>query len=1098
MKDNKNNIENLDFNDNIDVEFEIEDITDLSNENNNISQENNVEQKSNGVEQNASSIPDGGEKDMSSNPANDVEKDMSSKPNNDVETLDTEDESSSNQGKHEDNNENITPNSSDNNVSSNEDKNNDVQDYNNLDGTPEEKQSLRDKAKETKDKIKNAPEDIRNKVNDTKEKAKETANKIKNAPENIKNKVNDTKDKVKNVKDNAKQKWDNRPKNFKDFKDKTKNGIKNGGKNAKNKIKNGAKNAINNSDTMKKINKAKDDIDKAKKIGKKVKKNGKAVAKAGKAVGKAIASAAKGLLNLFISTLPWSAIALVIIAVISLLIVVIIAVMPGIGGDVNDNDNYEQYSNTDQKTLEKIKKIFNKHPTADGTLAMSVVLYPYYYNLYSGNVSIYIENEVNEDEQIEEELDEKETNNDDKDIEQEEDVIEDDNYLIPLRSKKVRKRLETVLTKLETSDEAGFKEYLKNEYFGKDGGFKTFWYHDLFGYNGYKKLLNNINDNDKETVKDLIIEDIYDNKELFVDYVFNNAICSATLVDAGNVPVTEMLKSNILVDVKVESCTTSKGVNDCDSWYPNPIPLSEYIKGVVWTEIGVSTSTDIEQIKAQMVAAKSFVLGRYKSMGWKLNQTEDGTYVIPIRPNTNDQDYCNYEEGCINKRSGNKHGIAGEAEKNILNEAWEAVKDVYIMDENNNTAGSYCADRNKHNGYDCSWCKHGYCLSQTELTTYINTPFENILGDQYSKYGLVTIEGDNATMKVAGDIVCSENITNYTAVRNQIALAIKNAKDNNIPHYENGLATSKTFEENNFSSDVTPDSLGRDKLGLSNVGFVNYIYWNVLDNNFGNTNDINPIINDGFEITQDQLLVGDIGYSSDKSVIGIYYGNNVWAYMDKVNNGIVIAPTDIFQNYIRINNFKSETYNYWIRDRVPTLEEWGGSKMHIVPRNHSNVGQCVWYARNRAVEIIKELKSNGSLTENQYSRYYNRIVAQAGDGKQHAPGGTASNGFSGSTNIYDIKPGSFVGLESGSAPPYGHVAIIEKADIDENGNITNIILTHGWADGNCNLNNFSCVNFKKKEFATFAEYEKWVNSMLYRSEGRGRYKFKGYLYFLED
>lgn len=966
------------------------------------------------------------------------------------------------------------------------------------DGATEERKSLKQRAQDTKDnlrekadQIKNAPENIKNKYNEAKDKVKDIKDKAKQVPENLRNK----KEQVKNA-------WNNRPKSMKDvkdrmkgsnIKDKLKNGAKNRAKNMANKAKEGAKEGFKNSDLGQGIDKAKNAIDKGKKVAKGAKKAGKAAVKAGKAAGKAAAKAAQGLLNLFISTLPWSAIVVGVVLVIALIIVLICVLVPGIGGDVNEDENYSQYSKTDQKTLEKLEDIFQKYPNADGTLAMSVVLYPYFDNLYSGNVSSYlVENTDNsESEDTEEETQEEQA---DEDIEQEDDTVDDDPYLYPLRKSKVRKRLKKVLENLNNSSETDFKTYLKDDYFKNDGGYT--WGYDediLTGYNGYKDLLKAAGSNDGDNLYDLIIDDIYDNKDLFINYVYTNAVCASTLVDAGQIETSELLKGNILVDLKKPGCSSMKSCSE--SYYDNYLTLEEYVKGVVYEEI--AGNTDINQIAAQMVAAKTFTLSR--RTGSIMIDASTGAYVIPMLWSTADQDFCHVELGCnaddITAHYGYERGndtrlfhganrsAASEEQKALYNEAWNLSKNVWIVNEDGSAASV---------GYYAGCPSNGKCMDQEKLPNYVNIEYKSILSTFYSSYSIATVEGDVSTVQVKGTQVCTNAITNLTATRAKIvSFALEQV--GKIPYYEGGLASVAGYDGNDFGVTTTDDGAGRTSKGLNSVGFVNWVYWSVIDDNLGNTNSIDNILSQGYEVSQDKLLMGDIGYSSDKTIVGIYAGDNKWIMEDAVTGNVVAKPDDRMTMFIRLNTFKFETYNYTIRENKPTSSEWGGSNMLVPPSKPSLIGECPWYAKNRAAEIITELYNNGSLTDTQYNKYLKRVKTTSGDGGTFYPGGAADNGYNGSTNIADLKAGSFIGMssqKSDAGKKYGHVAIVEYVSEDL------IVITEGWRlkkpQTYCSsYSDFSCVEFRHK---TFNSYQEFYN---YYHDPNG-YMMKGYLYFLED
>ena len=75
------------------------------------------------------------------------------------------------------------------------------------------------------------------------------------------------------------------------------------------------------------------------------------------------------------------------------------------------------------------------------------------------------------------------------------------------------------------------------------------------------------------------------------------------------------------------------------------VDFEKYILGVAYAEIG--SGVPDEAIKAQMVAARSYILARPTDMGgWRKIQQENGGYVIQVAASTQDQVYCDPDKGC--------------------------------------------------------------------------------------------------------------------------------------------------------------------------------------------------------------------------------------------------------------------------------------------------------------------------------------------------------------------------------------------------------------------------------------------------------------------
>lgn len=578
---------------------------------------------------------------------------------------------------------------------------------------------------------------------------------------NITNDKNDNKDKktsggLNKKRDDLKNKWDNRPKTPKDFSDKAKKGLKNGANKAKDGLKNGVNKRFNNSRIGKTINTAKETANKI--------KDAKQKAQKAKLKAKTFAAFLKSPVGLAIMGIL---VGLLIIFVLVIVVPTMFAnASPLVGGEVENDENYERYSKTDQKTIDSLQTIYKKHSSGIPEYAMVAVIYPYIDEMQHGDVTA-LRGKTNEEQEDDAEATDDEdcntantttsattttsanTNNSDcidEDIEEDEDdLTSKDSYLVLLRQKKFRRKFKKLLKKSKGGKDA-LTEYLKNTWFTKD--------------KGYKELFDGVEDDDVDDLKEAIIEDILDQIDDFKGYFRNNS-CSTTYSSqsAGSVEVDEMLKGNIFVDVKISSCTTGKNVWDCESIYDSPIDMAKYVKGVTYEEIGVSGSSDIEKVKAQMVAAKSYVIGRAKSMGWGVRKDNSGNYIVTIRNNTNDQDYCDIDVGCKSGKtkvsSDNLRSAVDDATRAKLDEAWEATKNVYIQNSKGSLVGEFCDSRTGV----CNFCKKGTCLAHVELENYSSVSYDKILIDQYSSYSLVTVEGEFASAVVGtADTSCSNGI----------------------------------------------------------------------------------------------------------------------------------------------------------------------------------------------------------------------------------------------------------------------------------------------------------------------------------------------------
>ena len=935
------------------------------------------------------------------------------------------------------------------------------------DGLDDKDKKNTNKNKEDSNNKNNKENNGDNKNNNKKDKENKTPNETpKKNDSNKKNNSDRKPNPYQRKKDELKNKWNNRPRTPKDFAKRAGNGLKNK-----------AKDAVNNSAPGRAVNKAKETVQKTKETIEKTKKIVKHLIKYWKVYAIGIG------------------VGLVVFAVI----IFCSLTATGINGDVNNEGAEEKYSEKDQETLKELKDIFESHPGVDGTVAMATVALPYYEVMINGNVKGYLNAPTPSDKDEDtEDSDSTETTTDSgkNDIE-ETDIVGDDTYLAVFRKKKVRKRLNKLLEEFGKGEDS-YKSYLKDSYFKSDGGYSYLISRPSFitGYNGYKKMFADIKEEYKdkqEALKDAIIENIYEISSLFAPYVYENSECVANLIDAGSISTTELLKANVLVDLKKPGCSS---IDSCtESYYDHYLTLEEYIKGVVYEEMG--RSTDVDVLAAQMVAAKTYTLSRHSP---KKDPTS-GAYVMTMLWSTADQDFCHTEKGCDSSdikpyygyntggddrlMHGNNHGPLSDNQKKLYDSAWNKSKDTYILDKNGNPA--------KVSYWEGGGCNPGNCMEQSALEAMTNTGDYNIiLSKFYTNFSLATVKGDSTNIQQVGAPVCTGNTQNLAAKRNKV-VSFANKYVKKIPYDKDKLAKVSGFEGNNFGIETrevagTPAEF---KTGLGVVGFVNWVYWSTINENFGNTNDIQKIISSSFEITKDKLLLGDIGYSADKSLVAIYAGDEKWIYEDSISNNVIIQPSDKFTKFIRLNSFKDEIYDYPIRTKRPTPTEWNmndTSKWAYYANEF--IGECPWFARNRAAEIINGLYDSGSLTKAKYKTLISRVVCCYGDGGQFFPGGAADGGcgtkkFKGSTNIKDIKTGSFLSKSSGSQ--WGHVMVVEYANPQED----KIILSDGYnksgMDDMCTKTNFNCgvMNFN-----TQYTYQQFYNEF--------SSTFKGYLYFLEE
>lgn len=602
---------------------------------------------------------------------------------------------------------------------------------NNLDDNQNDKNNGLNQNNQDKNQNKDNKNNQNNKGNDNKN--NNTGSDKKSSPKNGLDKK----------RDELKDKWNNRPKTPKDFANRAGNGIKNG-----------ARNAFNNSKAGQAINRAKNAANKAKQAAQKAKQAAKKVKEA-----KKVATTIKILLTskVFLAIL----LAILVFGMLIFAVSFFVSGSPLVGGEVEDEDNLSKYSEVDQKTIEKLNDLADDYPTGDAALAMVTAVYPYIEELHGGNVNALKanndpdeyedeeENTESSDESSQETTTTTEAIKDNTDVEDNEnDLTEDDPYLEMFRSWTFRWFKFRKLLKWTTEGEEEYNTHLKEDYFKSDKGYKAM-------FDGVK---------DEEALADAIIKDLYNLKDDFQGYFFEICVTNTSYESVGQVEVNseaykQMMLGNVIIELLEPGCGNT---NSCSTYAT--LSLEDYVKGVVYEEINARlTMENIEQVKAQMVAVKSYTLSRRTP-----EQTTDGTYVIKMRWSTADQDYCNYETGCndvqanygynnvgdcLNEDGSDKckhfsnHGPANEDVKNVLDKAWQETQNYYVLDFDGIPRGSYMAS-----------CNIGTCMSQEDMGD-VNGDFISILGYFYTDYVVAKQEGEytsayaGTTTELCGDDV---------------------------------------------------------------------------------------------------------------------------------------------------------------------------------------------------------------------------------------------------------------------------------------------------------------------------------------------------------
>lgn len=240
-------------------------------------------------------------------------------------------------------------------------------------------------------------------------------------------------------------------------------------------------------------------------------------------------------------------------------------------------------------------------------------------------------------------------------------------------------------------------------------------------YRAFKKEFESIEDDYERAVKiERLIEDIYEYAKTISDFTDEEEnsmqVCKGNYTSSGTVDIDIKDLSNVYVNVADESCPQGT-LESCNNWVATNVPFKDYIMSVVSAE---NNTTNIEALKSQFVASKSYTIGRIRSMGRTWHEV-DGKYVIYMLGSTSDQVYKDIS-------------TLDENTKTRLSDAYDATVNDFIVDDSNNIAvASYCADFGI-----CNFCVkgNGTCFAQQTANRTTNQTYKEILGYHYSAYNL--------------------------------------------------------------------------------------------------------------------------------------------------------------------------------------------------------------------------------------------------------------------------------------------------------------------------------------------------------------------------
>lgn len=186
-----------------------------------------------------------------------------------------------------------------------------------------------------------------------------------------------------------------------------------------------------------------------------------------------------------------------------------------------------------------------------------------------------------------------------------------------------------------------------------------------------------------------IANEMFDQKEMY-EYLFDDvedltiAGCGYSYGSDSTIDIDSSMISNLYVNVLGYNESSRKSTNIAET-----VSLRDYVIGVVYREVGATTSDNEEYLKSFIVAVKSYTLGRPTTMGDGISKGDDGKYYIAMRNNTNDQVYCSITKGCMDAPS-NKKAAPSSSLISFLGKLYDEVYNDFLYSSTYKTfVGSY-------------------------------------------------------------------------------------------------------------------------------------------------------------------------------------------------------------------------------------------------------------------------------------------------------------------------------------------------------------------------------------------------------------------------
>ena len=174
----------------------------------------------------------------------------------------------------------------------------------------------------------------------------------------------------------------------------------------------------------------------------------------------------------------------------------------------------------------------------------------------------------------------------------------------------------------------------------------------------------------------------------------------------------------------------------------------------------------------------------------------------------------------------------------------------------------------------------------------------------------------------------------------------------------------------------------------------------------------------------------ELGYTYDKMIAEFLSPGVSLVDMSTVARGLVAGGK--YSSNAPLYNTGSEFFSNINYEYYATVAQAGASSS-----GYSYYGECPWYAKGRAIELI----ANSNMPDELKIKLMNSVRSTRGDGGQWF-NNMDGNLFEKSTDLYAARPGALVSWSQGNRA--GHVAIVEDVKYDDNGKVTQILMSEGW------------------------------------------------------